>query len=338
MVSSLDVAKHAGVSQATVSRVLNNSPKVTKKTKDKVYRAIEELGYYPNLIARSLVTNKNKTIALISGPINNDFYVETTQSIVNYTTELDYSVLVYFYEEIQQDEERSINIMESLKGSNVSGVLLSSIFLEDPLLKELENSRIPYMFFNRRPQKGGNYVVLDNEKAAQLLVDHLYELGHEKIAYISNPYENISTLYERKTGFDQAMKGYELDNEKYARFTEVSKENLKIILEELLHHKEPPTAIVCTTDHMAIICMDILLSKGIRIPEDISIAGIDNNQIASHLAIQLTTVAPEPEYSIGKVAAEKLFKIIEEPKKTKEKIQIKLAPQLYRRKTTSSIK
>lgn len=115
MVSSLDVAKFAGVSQATVSRVLNNSPKVTEKTKKKVYAAIKELGYYPNLIARSLVTNENRTIALISGAINNDFYVETTESIVNKTNELGYRVIVFFAEENQP-----VNILDSIKGSNVS--------------------------------------------------------------------------------------------------------------------------------------------------------------------------------------------------------------------------
>lgn len=336
MVSSLDVAKRAGVSQATVSRVLNNSPKVTKETKEKVLQAIEELGYYPNLIARSLVMNKSETIALISGPINNDFYAETTESIVNYATKLGYGVSVYFNEEIKKEERKDTILFDAIKGSNVSGILLSSIFLQDSLLQELENSRIPYVFFNRRPEKGGNYVVLDNQKASKLLVDHLYEKGHKRIAYLSNPFGNISTLYDRKIGFDLAMNRYGLDNEKYVRITYVNEENLRIAIEELLNLKEPPTAIICTTDHMAIICMDILLSKNIKIPDDISIVGFDNNKIASHQAIQLTTVSHHQNNSIGNVAVEKLFELINRPKNKTENIQVKLPPKLYIRKTTTT--
>ncbi|WP_080873089.1 LacI family DNA-binding transcriptional regulator [Oceanobacillus timonensis] len=330
MVSSLDVAKLAGVSQATVSRVLNNSPKVTEKTKKKIYAAIDELGYYPNLIARSLVTNENRTIALISGAINNDFYVETTESIVKKANELGYSVIVYFAEENQP-----INIFDSIKGSNVSGILLSSIFLEDSLLGELEKSGIPYIFFNRRPTKGGNYVVLDNKKASYLNAKHLIELGHTRIAYISNEFSNISTLYERKLGFDKAMRKYHLDNEKYTRVIDGTEENLKRTIDELIHLKIPPTSIICTTDHMAMISMDYLISKGIQIPEDISLTGFDNNKITAHQAIQLTTVSHNEKYNIGRIAAENLFEMIENPtKENGNNIQIVLEPKLFKRSTT----
>ncbi|WP_339179669.1 LacI family DNA-binding transcriptional regulator [Oceanobacillus sp. FSL W7-1293] len=329
MVSSLDVAKFAGVSQATVSRVLNNSPKVTEKTKKKVYAAIKELGYYPNLIARSLVTNENRTIALISGAINNDFYVETTESIVNKTNELGYRVIVFFAEENQP-----VNILDSIKGSNVSGILLSSIFLEDSLLEELEKSGIPYIFFNRRPTKGGNYVVLDNKKASFLNAEHLIKLGHTRIAYISNEFSNISTLYERKLGFDKAMRKYNLNNDKYIRIIEGTEEDLELTIEELLNMKTPPTSIICTTDHMAMIVMNYLISKGLRIPEDISLTGFDNNKITAHQAIQLTTVSHKEKYNIGRIAAEKLFEMIENPtRENQNNIQIVLEPKLFKRST-----
>lgn len=328
MVSSLDVAKFAGVSQATVSRVLNNSPKVTEKTKKKVYAAIKELGYYPNLIARSLVTNENRTIALISGAINNDFYVETTESIVNKTNELGYRVIVFFAEENQP-----VNILDSIKGSNVSGILLSSIFLEDSLLEELEKSEYHISFLTEDRLKG-NYVVLDNKKASFLNAEHLIKLGHTRIAYISNEFSNISTLYERKLGFDKAMRKYNLNNDKYIRIIEGTEEDLELTIEELLNMKTPPTSIICTTDHMAMIVMNYTISKGLRIPEDISLTGFDNNKITAHQAIQLTTVSHKEKYNIGRIAAEKLFEMIENPtRENQNNIQIVLEPKLFKRST-----
>ncbi|MCG5026942.1 LacI family transcriptional regulator, partial [Anoxybacillus flavithermus] len=121
MISSKDVAKLAGVSQATVSRVLNNAKSVKPETRKKVLQAMEILRYQPNLIARSLVTNSTKTIALISGTLKNGFFVETTDSIINLATKHGYKTMVYF-----EGEAKLKDIVDTVMGNKVDGILMSS--------------------------------------------------------------------------------------------------------------------------------------------------------------------------------------------------------------------
>ncbi|GAK09860.1 LacI-family transcriptional regulator [Geomicrobium sp. JCM 19038] len=163
MVSSKDVAKRAGVSQPTVSRVINGSTNVNKATIEKVQRAMEELNYRPNLIARSLKQQKTKSIALISGALHNPFFVDSTTTIVNAAKAHGYRTLVYF-------EEQGNNgaVYEEVLKQQVDGIVLSSIFIDDPVFKELEHSKIPFVMFNRRHQTGGNFVEIDNEQAGCL--------------------------------------------------------------------------------------------------------------------------------------------------------------------------
>ncbi|MFC4766210.1 LacI family DNA-binding transcriptional regulator [Effusibacillus consociatus] len=328
MISSRDVAKMAGVSQSTVSRVLNNPESVKPDTRNKVLRAIEELGYQPNLIARSLVTNSTRTIALISGTLSNGFFVETTNSIVDLATNRGYKTMVYF-----EGAMALRDIFDSIRGNKVDGILLSSIKLDDPMFEEIERSGIPYMLFNRRPRKGGNYVILDNFSAAEMITHHLLELGHRRIAYISGE-TNISTFFERKIGFEQVLReaGLSLQPDLFHVCDTSSSEVGKITL-KLMHMSNPPTAILCATDAMAFSCMDAVLSMGLRIPEDVSLAGIDDISMASHHAIQLTSVGHH-KFRIGEIAAENLIEMIEHGVESDRPRQIILQPELVIRKTT----
>lgn len=326
MVSSKDVAQLAKVSQATVSRVLNNPESVKDRTRERVITAIEQLGYHPNLIARSLVTNSTLTIALISGPLKNGFFVETTDKIINLATKLGFKTMVYFEDSIALDE-----VLESLIGLKVAGILLSSIKLEDPLQEKIESSGIPYIYFNRRPQIGGNYVVMDNFLAGEIIARHLIELGHRRIAYISGRI-NVSTFYERQIGFNKALNQANVYDPDLIFFSDTNAEEIKRLTVRLLEMDEPPTAIVCATDAMALNCMETLMARGLRIPEDISLAGIDNIQFSSHSAIRLTTVGIK-EGSLGEIAATNLFEMIANGNPA-NLTQIILDPVLIRRNST----
>ncbi|BCJ86281.1 LacI family DNA-binding transcriptional regulator [Effusibacillus dendaii] len=328
MVSSRDVAKMAGVSQATVSRVLNNPESVKPDTRKKVLRAIDELGYQPNLIARSLVTNSTRTIALISGTLSNGFFVETTNSIVALATNRGYKTMVYF-----EGAMALRDIFDSIRGNQVDGILLSSIKLDDPVFEEIERSGIPYMLFNRRPRSGGNYVVFDNCMSGELITHHLLQLGHRRIAFISGE-TNISTFLERKIGVEKALNeaGLSLEPDLFHVCDTSSSEVEKITL-KLMHMSNPPTAILCATDAMAFSCMDAVLSLGLRIPEDVSLAGIDDIRMASHHAIQLTSIGHH-KFRMGEIAAENLIEMIEQGVDPDHPRQIILQPELVVRKTT----
>ncbi|QGQ97381.1 LacI family transcriptional regulator [Paenibacillus psychroresistens] len=333
MISSKDVAKRAGVSQPTVSRVLNNPESVKPEKRNKVLQAMEELGYYPNLIARSLVTNSTRTIALISGTLKNGFFAETTDSIIHIAKQKGYKTIVYFEDE---NEDEITDYWDSIMGHKVDGILLSLIRLDDPNLKKLVNSQIPCVFFNRRPRNESNFVVLDNVMAASLLTQHLLDLGHQRIAYISGK-TDVSTFNERKLGFEETMQQSKIKQiPELIHFINTSNDEIDQLIPKLIHRAEPPTAIICATDAMALICIDIVMSMGLRIPEDISIAGIDDTRMASHQAFQLTTVGHQ-KLAMGEIAALNLIEMIEESSAQEPLRQIILKPELVIRKTTAHL-
>jgi DNA-binding LacI/PurR family transcriptional regulator len=329
MVSSTDVAKKAGVSQATVSRVLNNPERVKQKTRQRVLEAMEELGYHPNLIARSLVTKHTKTIALITGNLKNGFIVETIDSIINAATKKGYKTMVFFEGETNLQE-----ILDMIQGYRVDGILISTLKIDDPLYSKIESSRIPCMQLNRKTRTANHYVVLDNMLAGRIITEHLIELGHRRIANITGAID-VSTLYERRKGIEQALSeaGIPLAAELSFMIEPHSMDALKA-LTKLMNEAEPPTAILCSSDAVALIVMDTLISMDYRIPQDISLAGIDNISISSHHAIELTSVGYRRE-GIGGIAIKYLIDMIEGT--TSEPIKHVLMPELKVRNTTAKV-
>ncbi|MFM1654110.1 LacI family DNA-binding transcriptional regulator [Brevibacillus sp. B_LB10_24] len=330
MVTSKDVAKHAGVSQATVSRVLNGYPGIKQETKDKVMQAMAELHYRPNFIARSLVMNQTRNIALLSGTLKNHFFVETTDNIVRLAAEKGYSVMVHF-----EHMGDNLSLFETISRYKPDGIILSTIQLDDPLLPQLEEANIPYMMFNRRPRTGGNYVVIDNRLAGELNTRHLIEYGHKRIAFLSG-HLNVSTFFERKEGYEATLKKYGLQPDPQLMvMTNGTPQEIEVAAVRLMQLSSPPTAIICATDAMALTCMDVLIRMGKRIPEDVSICGVDDIDIASHQSIRLTTVGNYKQ-QMGVLAIEMLMNLIEAEEEALQPIQIVLRPELIVRETTGA--
>lgn len=327
MVSSKDVAKYAGVSQTTVSRVLNTPELVKENTYKKVMTAIEELNYIPDGNARSLVQQRTNTIALISGPLHNPFFSDTTTSIVNYANEHGFKVNVHFVNNNNMEETYS-----SVFENKVDGIILSSILLEDPFFNKLIKMDVPFITFNRKHKSGQYFVEMDNEVSGDLATTHMIESGHEDICWIGGPL-TISTFRGRYEGFIQAMKKKSLPiNPKGVYNTDASREEVYEAFLELEKLPNKPTAICAATDAIAITLMDFYTSAGYRIPEDISIIGIDNVKLSSHASINLTTVGISSSPDLGHLAIEKLIEMINE--KNKPCIQITKSVRLFTRKTT----
>jgi DNA-binding LacI/PurR family transcriptional regulator len=327
IVTSIDVAKRAGVSQATVSRVLNNPESVKPETREKVLRTIAELNYHPNLIARSLVTNDTKTIALVTPTLKNGYFVETIHNMVAIAKSRNYKTMVFV-----EDETDWRYIIDTVRGHKVAGILLSSLKYDDPMFDELLSLQIPYIQLSRRHRNGGNYVVLHNHKAAALITKHLLDLGHERIAYISGS-TLISTFLERKIGFETAMEEAGLSTPaEYMYVIQDNPSEVQKIAWKLMHLPHPPTAIIGANDAIALTVMDAILSMGLKIPQDVSLAGMDTIEISAHFAIQLTSVGHQ-KFGIGEIAIENLIDLIEE--KIHSPQQLVVMPELIIRKTTS---
>lgn len=330
MVSSKDVARLAGVSQPTVSRVLNSPDSVKPDKRLKVQRAMEELGYYPNLIARSLVTKRTRTIALVSGSLRNNYFVETTDEIIRFNKSRGYKTIVYF-----EDDNGAPDFFDSVMGQKVDGLLLSLIRLDDPLTGKIAKAKLPCVFFNRVPREGGHCVVADNEASTRMIAGHLLALGHKNIAYISGE-TDVSTFHERRNGFMGALREAGIEpRAEYLHFTRATAdEQVADCTARLLALPDRPTAILCATDTMALACMNTILRQGLRIPDDISLAGIDDIRLAGHAAMQLTTIGYAGN-TMAVRAADLLLELIERsPAAGQSPRLITLQPQLIVRRST----
>ncbi|MCW1927388.1 LacI family DNA-binding transcriptional regulator [Bhargavaea beijingensis] len=333
MVSSKDVAKRAGVSQTTVSRVLNNPSVVRKKTIEKVNQTIKELGYRPNSVARSLVSNQTKTIALISGPLSNPFFMETTTAIVKYANEQGYRIHVHF--ENQSDlEETYAGIFET----KVDGLILSSILYEDRMYEELKDLQIPIVMFNRRHKEPCNFIEIDNEEAGYLATKHLIDLGHKKISWVGS-YLTMSTFRGRFMGYERALKeaGIPFDQDLII-IKEAGEQSYEAAYQRLIRMSDKITAVYASTDSIALFLLDRYISEGYQVPEDISLIGTDNVKLAGHASLQISTVGNRERENLGMIAVKKLFTMIEQEEIDDSAYQLTLPVHLIERGTTYFLK
>lgn len=330
MVSSKDVAKYAGVSQTTVSRVLNTPELVKQPTVDKVMKAIRELNYVPNANARSLVQKKTNTIVLLSGPLHNPFFVDTTAAIVNYANTKGYRVNVQFVNDDKLSEAYATAIEQQ-----VDGIILSCILIDDPIFEKLEAMNLPFITYNRKHKKNEHFVEIDNFKAGYLSAQHLIELGHRNIAWVGGPL-TVSTFQNRYSGFLKALEDYEVKiPEDNIINTDTSKKEVSSAFEKLMSLKERPTAIGMGADSLALFIMDDAVSAGKKVPEELSIIGIDNVDISRHASIRLTTIGSISQENLGFIAIKRLIELIENKKNGCVKITESV--KVFNRSTTRKI-
>lgn len=324
-----DVAKRAGVSQATVSRVMNNYNYVNEKTKKKVLEAIEELNYKPNQVARNFALQKTGTIGLIVPDITNPFYSEIAKSITNRAKLFDYNVILCNNDNKKENQEFYIDFLQQ-KG--VDGIIFASVSVKDELAEKLVKAEYPCVFCNRRLRlKKANFVTSDNKKGAEMVVNHLVERGHTRIGFISGPGE-FSTAKERLDGFCETINRYGISSEedliKQGPFDKDSAFERTLAL---LNLAKPPSAIFVSNDVMALASMEAIIEKGYSIPEDVALVGYDDIDISGHININLTTVAQQKE-KMGEIAVNNLMGIIGQKKM--KPYHTYLEPKLIIRKTT----
>lgn len=330
MVSSKDVAKYAGVSQTTVSRVLNTPEMVKKKTRDKVLNAMRIMNYLPNSVAQSLVNKKTKSIALLSGPLHNPFFAESTTSIVNYAKEKGYNVNVNF-----ENFSDNMKVYQDVFKNKVDGIILSSILYDDSIFDQLNSLDIPFVMFNRKHKENGHFVEMDNVQMGKLATEHLISLNHVNIVWFGGS-QNMTTFFGRLQGYKQALLENELSfNKNNVVITDTSKESIFKEIESIMSREDRPTAIYASTDSIAIFILDYLIQNGYEIPRDVSVIGNDNVNISSHSSFQLSTVGVITNHGIGRIAVEDLINLIEdESSLEKHFIQRTIKTKLIARKTT----
>lgn len=331
MTTIKDIAKVAKVSEATVSRVINNAVNVKPETREKVQAAINRLNYYPNSLARSMRSKKTNSVGLVLADVANPFYAETAKIIIELANKHNYSIILCTTNNDMLDQQKYIDVLLQRK---VDGFIFASVHYKDPTLNFVIESKLPYFLYNRRTNESDehNYVVLDNELGTFLAIEHLYKLGHRRIGLIRGP-QSFSTGRERYTGYQKALKHFGLPyDERIVVQGEYSGKKAIEATKVLISTDPPPSAILACSDLMALGALDALYMSGKRIPEDFSVVGFDDIDISSHSAIQLTTVS-QNQNLMAEIAFDNLWKVIQNPEQ-RQPIQVILKPVLAIRKTS----
>ncbi len=292
-VATLDeVARVAGVSRATVSRVVNGSPKVGADVRRSVEKAIDRLGYVPNRAARSLVTRKSDSIAVVitepaSRLFNDPFFPRLVRGISAALSVRDLQ-LVLLMPNDADDEQRTVRY---LTAGHVDGVILVSLHGNDPLPDQLATRRIPSVVLGRPPRGVDvDYVDADNRDGGRRATAHLVERGRRRIATITGPRDMVAGI-DRLAGYRDALgdAGIAVDDGLIATgdFTQAGGE---AAMERLLRERPELDAVFCASDLMAVAALSVLQGAGRRVPEDVAVVGYDDSPIATTTRPTLTSV------------------------------------------------
>lgn len=305
-----DVAKMAGVSISTVSRVINDSKPVSPDARKRVLDAVDELNYKPNQIARSLVTQKSNIIGVIVEDVGLSFVSQVLRGVEEIARMYEYDIIVSSTYGDPQMEDHYIRL---LLQKQVEGIVVISESNNENRKKMEETIRVPVMYLNRfYRNEGVPTVTISNERSTKELTKYLIDKGHEKILYIGSDIEtDISVEKYKKSGYKRAMEESNLEENilKYGDKSPASAEdNVKTIIEKI--QNDELTAIICNTYELAIELMNMLLDADIRVPDDVSVVGIGDGVMAETYRPRLTTIS-EPLYDYGAVSIRAIIKAIQ---------------------------
>ncbi len=304
MVTILDVAKLAGVSPITVSRVVNDSPGVNPKTRDRVTRAIAELHYIPNAMAKSLRSKKTHILALVLTDVTNPFWTTVARGVEDTAAQNGFHVILCNTDEHPDKESNYVGVLLQRR---VDGIILAPSSGDRRRLLPLKRQKIPCVLIDRKVEGFKADIVRSASKdGACRLTEHLLRLGHRRIAMISGP-AHISTAEDRYEGYREALRnhGIEVDAALIKQGTFKS-DSSSLFVEELLAVTPPPTAIFATNNLMGIGVLQALRERGVRVPEDMALVCFDDIPQASAIYPFLTVCAQDP-YRMGVLSAELLI-------------------------------
>jgi DNA-binding LacI/PurR family transcriptional regulator len=327
-VTSLDVARRAGVSQSAVSRVFTPGASASKRTIEKVRRAAAELGYRPNVLARSLITGRSRIIGLVVAYLENYFYPEVVERLSVALQEQGYHVLVFMAAPTVGDVE---GVLQEILDYQVDGIVLASVSMSSILAEQCQSLDIPVVLFNRdQDDPRLSSVTTDNRAGGRALADLLVSLGHQRIAYIAG-FEGASTQRDRELGFREGLSaaGQELFTRGVGNFQHpLAQEAAR----RMFDCATPPDAVFVCNDHMAFAVMDVIrFELGLRIPEDVSVAGFDDVPPAAWPAYNLTTFRQR----VNRMVAETVSTLIDRIEaKNAEPRRVKIDGALIVRKST----
>jgi LacI family transcriptional regulator, repressor for deo operon, udp, cdd, tsx, nupC, and nupG len=306
-VSIQAVAKQAGVSVATVSRVFNSPDKVSPETRQLVETAARERGYLPNASARSLRTQRSRVLGVVLPTLLNPVFAECLEGIARSATRAGYAILPLTTNYRLEEEEQAVNLL--LAGSVDAMILVVSSPETSNALQRLGSARLPYVLaYNRHA--GHPCVSVDSEQAVAALVARLAALGHRRIAMVSGQLSASDRAQQRRRGFLQGMEAAGLTLQQEDQVLEVPfVETAVSEITELLNRRPRPTALVCSNDLLAIRSLRAAHLAGLAVPRDLTVVGFDGIALGEDLTPMLSTIT-QPNADIGRCSVELLVQAL----------------------------
>lgn len=322
-----DVAERARVSKSLVSLVLQGSPNVAPAKREAVRQAIEELGYRPNWVARSLVARRTYTIGVMVSDLHNPFFPEVVDGIEAGAREGGYRIVISSGHRSAGREEEAL---ETLLQMRTDGVILAGPVLSMTAVEEASRDTPVVLLTRTAPLLSVDSVTNDEQVGARLAVGHLHDLGHRRIAHIHAG--QAAGAPERRAGYEGAMEELGLAAQVLVAEGAYTDEGGYRGARELLRSPSIPTAIFAPNDLAAIGALNAIEEQGLQVPEDVSLVGYDNTYLAALRHLSLTTV-DQPRFEMGRRGVQLLTQRIEESRDRPRRVV--LPPSLVVRQTTA---
>jgi DNA-binding LacI/PurR family transcriptional regulator len=325
------IARAANVSIATVSRTINHVPTVNPEIARRVWKVIDELDYFPNTQARALVSGRSKIFGLIVSEITNPFFPELIQGFEDIAVANGYEILV---SSTNHEPKRMSHCIRRMLERKVDGVAVMTFGIEEPLLDQLANRKVPLVFIDIGPNRPGISVLkIDYHHGILQGVQHLVALGHRNIAFISGPI-TLHSAQSRRAAFSASLEECDITpNPAWIIEGDHTMEGGIASMDRLLSAKKMPTAVMCSNDMTAIGVLHKLYRAGLRVPDDLSVIGFDDIHISEVTIPPLTTVQMS-RFELARAAVTALRAQVEPSENAEPKREYNIQTELIVREST----
>jgi len=325
-----EIARRAKVSTATVSRAINRVPTVDPQLAKRVWKVIDEAGYYPNTQARSLVLGRSRIFGLIVSEITNPFFPEIVQTFEDLAVENNYEILLT---STVHDPKRMESSVRRMIERRVDGVAILTFGMEESLIEHLRDRKVPLVFVDVGPDVPGiANIQINYLNGIRQAVQHLAALRHTRIAFIAGP-EHLKSAAARREAFETSMKEIGLSNDLIVVGDHRMEGGMNALL-QLIKLNEPPTAVLCSNDMTAIGVLREAYEQNIKIPDQLSIVGFDDIHLAEFTIPPLTTVQMS-QNDLAKIAFNALLHEVEYGSSSPEGHNYELVTSLVLRRSTA---
>jgi LacI family transcriptional regulator len=330
-----DIAKALNITAATVSRALNNNPKISTATRGLVLETAAKMNYKQNKLALALKSGKSHNVGIIVPRINTNFFSTIIRGIEEELQPQGYQVIIC---QSHEDDERQMETINTLLNAQVDGILMSISHISEQnssYIERILKKNVPLIFFDRKKDMAGvSSVTINDFKGAYLATQHLIEQGNKKIAFLSGD-RSLEIYEDRYNGYKQALLDNDIEiNEEYIIDIRSNVIEGHYAIEKLLQLENPPTALFSTSDFAALGAIQKLKEHGIKIPEEFCVFGFGNEPFTKFMELSISTVDQSP-LEMGKMAAKVFLEQITNSGNLKIEKKVVLMPELHIRQSST---